>query len=80
MSDLSSPLPSPLPCPFCGGRAQLGSEQRDGYAQWPHDPDARAYYYVCDSCAAVGGWGKSETSALRMWNMRSPALAGKETT
>ena len=58
-----------LPCPFCGGQPSLHVRPRDG-----HDPGAeggRAYFYTCDSCAAVGGWGKSEGSALRLWNMRS---------
>jgi Lar family restriction alleviation protein len=54
------------PCPFCGGSSRLCSSLRDG-----HD-DARAFYYTCDSCAAVGGWAKSETAAIRMWNMRPP--------
>lgn len=56
-----------VPCPFCGGRAELRKQLRDG-----HEPDAiEAHAYVCDSCACVGGWGKSETSALRLWNMRT---------
>lgn len=64
---VSSPLRS---CPFCGGRPSLGSVLREGYEQIPEDPDARAYYYVCDSCAATGGWGKTETQVRRLWNMR----------
>jgi len=58
-----------LPCPFCGGRAELHKQLRDGHA--PEAVDAFAYFYVCNSCAAVGGWGKSETLALRMWSMRA---------
>ena len=57
-----------LPCPFCGGRAELHKELRAGHEAAA--ADAFAYFYVCASCAAVGGWGKSETSALRMWRMR----------
>ena len=56
------------PCPFCGGRAELHKELRGGHA--PDEAEAHAYFYVCDSCAAVGGWGKSEGTARRMWNMR----------
>jgi Lar family restriction alleviation protein len=65
------PTTDPLPCPFCGGRAELRDALREGRA--PHDADARAYFYTCDSCAAVGGWAKSSGSALRMWNMRPAA-------
>lgn len=61
------------PCPFCGGHAALHKQLRDGHA--PEGADAYAYFYVCDSCAACGGWGKSESSALRMWNLRTPAGA-----
>jgi Lar family restriction alleviation protein len=65
---------APLPCPFCGDvTVMLNDELRPGYAECPNDPDARAYYYSCNSCAAHGGWGKSATSALRYWNMRTPS-------
>ena len=65
------PNAKPLPCPFCAGSADLSSSERDGYKDFPDDPDARAYYYVCISCACQGGWAKSATSALRNWNMRT---------
>lgn len=61
----------PLSCPFCDGTARLESVLRDGYAEIPNDPNAKAYYYTCNSCASVGGWGKSGTSALKLWNMRT---------
>lgn len=57
------------PCPFCGGQAELHKQLRAGHA--PDAAEAHAYFYICNSCAAVGGWGKTETMALRMWNMRS---------
>ena len=60
----------PLACPFCGGAAEHNSELRPGYAECPEDSNAWAHFYVCLSCTAVGGWAKSETAALRMWNMR----------
>lgn len=63
-----------VPCPFCRGSAELHKQLRDGHSQ--DDADAYAYFYVCDSCAACGGWGKSASSALRMWNLRTPAVAG----
>lgn len=58
-----------LPCPFCGGRAELHSQLREGHV--PDAPDSHAYFYVCDSCACTGGWGKSDGIALRMWDMRT---------
>lgn len=64
-------MKNPLPCPFCGGEPHLMSEQRPGYDDCPNDPDARAFWYGCCSCACHGGWAKSETSALRNWNMRT---------
>ena len=63
---------NPLPCPFCGGVATLNNELREGFV--PDEEGARSYFYVCDSCAAAGGWGKSESSALRYWNMRKAAV------
>jgi Lar family restriction alleviation protein len=71
---------APLPCPFCGGTPSLNKELRPGYAEYLDDPDAHAFFYSCNSCAAVGGWMKSETSALRMWNMRTPLPAAPESS
>lgn len=68
-----SETPTPLPCPFCGGKLPiLDRKMREGYDSWPDDPDAYAYSYRCRACAATGGWGKSEGSALRLWNLRTP--------
>lgn len=60
-------------CPFCGGKAVLDSVLRDGYEKCPDDPDARAYFYRCMSCAAQGGWSKRQGGALRCWNVRIEA-------
>lgn len=57
-----------LPCPFCGGTAELHKHLRGGHAA--DEPEAFAYFYICDSCACAGGWGKSEGAALHMWTMR----------
>lgn len=55
-------------CPFCGGKAMLDKELRDGCKD--EDFEAYAYYYRCISCASQGGWAKSPTSAEKLWNMR----------
>lgn len=66
------PKTKPLPCPFCGGTTgEVKSELRHGYEKCPDDPDARAYWYFCNSCACHGGWAKSESGAIRYWNMRT---------
>ena len=58
-----------LPCPFCGGNALPARELR-GYLK-PTDIEAYAYFYRCHACAAEGGWSKSATGAVRLWNMRT---------
>ena len=58
-------------CPFCGGKATLRKDLRDGYESCPEDQDAWAFYFGCVSCAAQGGWAKTEAGALRYWNMRT---------
>ena len=60
-----------LPCPFCGWDGHIESVLRDGYDQWPDDPDARAYWVSCRCCACHGPWMKSPTAAITFWNMRS---------
>ncbi len=60
-----------LSCPFCNGKARLEKTLRDGYDLWKDDPDAYAYFCICNSCAAQGGWGKSEGSGIKSWNMRT---------
>lgn len=61
-----------LPCPHCGGNGRPDYALRGGYTQDSTDPDALAHYIVCDSCAGQGGWAKSESGAIRNWNMRCP--------
>ena len=61
---------NPLPCPFCGGHPRLDKTLRDGYEDFKNDPDAYAYSLRCVSCAATGGWAKSESGAIMRWNMR----------
>ena len=61
---------APLRCPFCDGEPTLKQELRVGYEAERLDPDAIAFYYRCNCCAATGGWAKSATGALRNWNRR----------
>ena len=65
------------PCPFCGGQAELHKQLRGGHEQ--DKVEAYAYFYICDSCECAGGWGKSEGTALGMWNMRAYTLARSTT-
>ena len=58
-----------LPCPFCHGQlVSIDKVLRTGYADCVDDPDAYAWTVWCFSCAAVGPWGKSQSSAIRGWN------------
>lgn len=76
------PLPEPLPCPFCGGKAQrfkAGLDERFSYAD--------EVKYSCNSCsyglAARGDTSKPgyannstvEARALERWNRRTPVAA-----
>ena len=64
-------LKDSLPCPFCGGdQSYLGKVLREGYEASKNDPDAHAFTVVCCSCAAESGWSKSQTGAVKNWNMR----------
>ena len=62
----------PLPCPFCGGNAELDHVEHPPRVV---DDLITKFFYRCDSCACCGGWGRSETSALKMWNTRTNAGA-----
>jgi hypothetical protein len=79
----SAPEPQPSvaeplrECPFCDGDKPYPVKVlRDGYANFPNDPDAYAHTIRCRSCAAEGGWAKSATGAVRNWNRRSQPAAG----
>ena len=63
----------PKECPFCGGNPRLEKLLRDGYETGSDDPDAYAYFLVCNSCACTGPWGKNPFTAFRYWNMREPS-------
>ena len=57
-------------CPFCDGQGCLDWILREGYEKDKDDPDAKAYFIRCKSCASNGGWSKSPPGAFRLWNMR----------
>ena len=50
-------------CPFCGGDARIKKTKHV-------NADDCRYYVVCMSCAAEGGWAKSNGGAIVFWNMR----------
>jgi hypothetical protein len=66
------------PCPFCGGKMRIESEYRfpwrNRLRRWisriTREPETEAFFTVCQSCAAVGPWGKSKSTAIRLNNMR----------
>ena len=65
-----------LPCPFCGHTGPVPDKKmRDGYADYPDDPDAFAHFIRCVGCATEGPWHKSAGSAVRAWNMRAPSVS-----
>ena len=66
------------PCPYCGGKTVISKTLRSGYQEFKSDPDAYAYEVQCSCCAACGGWAKSESGAVRNWNMRPLEDALKE--
>jgi len=66
-------IPGRASCPFCGGDWVLDKSLRNGYKEHVTDPDAFAYFVRCVSCAAQGGWAKSESGAFRLWNRRLEA-------
>lgn len=59
-----------LACPFCGGVGDLVSQLRAGYELYMSDPDSRAYFVRCRSCATEGPWAKTDAGAIRQWNTR----------
>lgn len=56
---LNDPDDIPKICPFCGGEPVLVPSNEFG-----------KIVLRCRSCAAEGGWGKSNGTATKMWNMR----------
>lgn len=67
------------PCPFCGGWAYIDKVLRDGCKDG--QPDAWAFFAMCNSCGAQGGWCKSTDprseamTAVRQWNWRHGDVA-----
>jgi len=57
-------------CPFCEGTPKKDKLLREGYEGQENDQDAWAYFIICKSCSAQGGWSKCEAGSIRLWNMR----------
>ena len=47
-----------MPCPFCGGSAQIFTS------------DGTRYWAGCDQCEAEGPWAENKTTAESAWNRR----------
>ena len=71
-----------LPCPFCGGEAELLDEFDEYREKWGGEFDdsglalGTSYKAVCcpaikGGCGAIGGWQPTEAEAVAAWNTRS---------
>ena len=69
--------PEPLPCPFCGSRADQLVIERWSEAD---DPDA-SYHVECLKCGSNGPQGTTQLEAAQGWNgrqeKRSASAVGK---
>lgn len=66
-----------LRCPFCGAAGHLDKTlcRHTDQTLCEHDDhvtDVFAYFVICRSCAARGGWDATEAGAVRWWNQREP--------
>ena len=66
-----------LPCPFCGGKAEIREVDYD--PEWHptyNDPDsggdAPVYVISCKSCEAGIKYKYKESEAVQAWNTRKP--------
>lgn len=66
-----------LPCPFCGGKAEIREIDYD--PEWHptyNDPDsggdAPVYVIICKSCEASIKYKYKESEAIQSWNNRKP--------
>jgi len=57
--------PNILPCPFCGGEAELWYDDTAGYMGGVSDD-----YVRCKNCRAIGTYKKSGKEAIAAWNKR----------
>jgi hypothetical protein len=56
-----------LPCPFCGGKAQIAHSQ-DG-------DSARVICHFWPVCMGSGAWKHENDEAIANWNLRAPVAA-----
>ena len=66
-----------LPCPFCGGEAELLKGDPGLYSAENHLYHALKAV-VCDQCISSSGWYLHEEEAIAAWNRRTPPAAGHE--
>jgi len=63
-----------LPCPFCGGEAELLKGDPGLYSAENHLYHALKAV-VCDQCISSSGWYLHEEEAIAAWNRRTPPAA-----
>ena len=51
-----------LPCPFCGGEAEVFN---------PFDKTAGTWCVICRECACASGFEQTEAEAIAAWNTRA---------
>ena len=76
-TDKRPELPEPLPCPFCGGKAQLCTNH------WPGRADMHWVQCVNENCCGHPGGGLAHGVAMGIlavvaWNERDPAILALE--
>ena len=68
----------PLPCPFCGEKAELKTswKTRTGFSEI--STPRKGYYVSCSSCGCIMPYSFSENDAIKAWNSRVSTTAPTE--
>lgn len=58
-----------LPCPFCGGEAEIHPS-----SDWDAHLTGATYFAWCDKCETRGNYYSTEREAAEAWNMRAGSV------